>query len=722
MKKILYAAFVAGMIGFTACDDFLETSSPSVVDGDFVFSNTQTARAALDGAYESWRDAAQNRYFGDGLFYASEVPGSDIERHPETFTAQPGRHWPECLYQNGTYAGSYTLLSYLSDDDDSPYNTGYSCIASANAIITAMEEMEDFEEVVTNATEASSLSQIYGEAIALRATVYRELLHYYGDIPYSGEFGVAVQGLTSRDSIYDVLIDQLIEVAPLMYPVGSIPDISTSAKNYFSQTYVYGLIGRLALEAGGYQTRRGDLDSSFYVDGNGNQLSYETLGSVNSNAGNAFYGRRSDWEDLYQISKTYYKMAIDNPGSAKFYTTDPRSNESIRVYNNPHQYFFQQMMEADDQYADESIYEYPMAQGGGNDARPYSFGRTSNGGSTNAYPCKCYGQGRINPAYYYGIFDPTDKRRDVAITVTGHAGKTGTEKIVPFDPGSQSNKGGISYNKWDEGRMTTVWTSAQRKSGINGPYMRMAEMYLGYAEACAALGDESTAKTYLSIVRERSFPDGEAFTDEFISDCGSMLRAVIEERGFEFAGEGDRRWALIRSGFLPDAIKRINDLTQEMMDGLDADGYYTFDNGNQISNYIWTKLVDMDELGYGFRLTATTPEGYEDDPVLSPGWRGVNDQWEDYGLTYSSPETNLAIKGLFTYIDPDGSEAAELEADGYEKVDWGVTLLENEDDYLKYVFYDYDYTSAPIYLWPFTATILSTGGFQNGYGFKNSND
>ena len=35
-------------------------------------------------------------------------------------------------------------------------------------------------------------------------------------------------------------------------------------------------------------------------------------------------------------------------------------------------------------------------------------------------------------------------------------------------------------------------------------------------------------------------------------------------------------------------------------------------------------------------------------------------------------------------------------------------------------FYDYDYVSAPIYLWPFTPNALSTGGFTNGYGFKQN--
>lgn len=56
MKKILNitlaAAFACAMTG---CQDFLDTSSPSVVDRDFVFSNEESARGALYYGYETLR-------------------------------------------------------------------------------------------------------------------------------------------------------------------------------------------------------------------------------------------------------------------------------------------------------------------------------------------------------------------------------------------------------------------------------------------------------------------------------------------------------------------------------------------------------------------------------------------------------------------------------------------------------------------------------------------
>ena len=147
--------------------------------------------------------------------------------------------------------------------------------------------------------------------------------------------------------------------------------------------------------------------------------------------------------------------------------------------------------------------------------------------------------------------------------------------------------------------------------------MRMAEMYLGYAEACAALEDDAEAKTYLTIIRDRAFGGtGKGNVDAFIAKEGSLLEAIIDERGFEYAGEGDRRWTLIRTGLVGKKIMAMKELTKKMIDGLEKDGYYKFENGNVISNYIWTKMVDAKSLK-GHRLTAQCMD--ESDPILFPG-------------------------------------------------------------------------------------------------------
>lgn len=113
-NRFLYIALCAAGIlgGATSCNDYLETKSPSTNDADFVFSNITTAQAALNGAKYQMHGAFGSHIFGDGLYYAADIAGSDIMRHPEAYSNQPGRHIPEGFYRNGTEAGTYGLLSY----------------------------------------------------------------------------------------------------------------------------------------------------------------------------------------------------------------------------------------------------------------------------------------------------------------------------------------------------------------------------------------------------------------------------------------------------------------------------------------------------------------------------------------------------------------------------------------------------------------------------------
>ena len=139
----------------------------------------------------------------------------------------------------------------------------------------------------------------------------------------------------------------------------------------------------------------------------------------------------------------------------------------------------------DNTFADESVYEVPETHAVGNSERPYAFGRPSEGGGSNAYPCKNYDQSRFGPLYYYNDFDPADMRRDVTCAITGSNGK-GAEQLINFTKGSRC-KGGIGLNKWDENRMDQPWTAKQRQSGINNPFMRFADIILMQAEVKAAL-------------------------------------------------------------------------------------------------------------------------------------------------------------------------------------------------------------------------------------------
>lgn len=721
MKKLVYTLLSAGLLlaGTTSCEDYLDASSASVVDPDLVFSDASTTRRALLGAYADWNER-NNKTHSLGLFYDYVVTGSDIERHAESTAAyiDNARTAPEVLFPD--------IQNFSIDFSDASdcWTYMYRIIATCNNVINSVEATDEYA-TFAELTSPTDMSQIYGEAVALRATAYFELLRHFGDVPHKLSATDESNGVTPRDAIYEYHLNKLIEVEPIMYRVG---EGNTTAAS-MNRTYVQGLIGRYCLYAAGYSTRRTDLGADFYKDLEGNPISLENYGPENNGA---VYARRSDYKKFYETAKTYLAACVQNPGSVQLIVNDDRSaGQNGQQFGNPFQRKFQYMNDL--QISPESVYEITYEQGKAGSERPYSYGRGSNGGSKDAYPCKTFGQSRFYPTYYYGDFDPKDLRRDVTVTVTGSDG-SGYEVLTKFTLSSKGTDGGLCNNKWDENRMSSPYTAAQRQSGISCLYMSFDDIILMLAEVYAELGDAGAAQTELAKVRNRAFAStADADVAGFIAKCGGIKEAILEERKLEFGGEGMRRWDLIRTGKLPEAAVQVRKDMTEIINKLEAQGYYEFENGNQLPLYIWTKSVDA-KTEYGYRLTTQCPAMMENDPVLYPSWRGQHDDWARFGCVYpDNPTTNLAIVGLFRYIDPESAEAKQLEADGYTRQDWGKTLLSTgtqetdnvRKEYTEYPFCgytdaDFSAKNPPLYLMPFSSTALEQDpSLTNGYGFSN---
>ena len=179
----------------------------------------------------------------------------------------------------------------------------------------------------------------------------------------------------------------------------------------------------------------------------------------------------------------------------------------------------------------------------------------------------------------------------------------------------------------------------------------------------------------------------------------------------------------VLSGILPEVSVKNRQIMKAIIDGVRTNGYYEFENGNQIPAYIWTKMIDA-KTEYGYRLTTQTPADKKDDPVLFPGWRGQHDDWGSIVPAFADQNmTNVAIKGLFKYIIPGSEEAKALEAEGYVQTNWAIDMLNYEEDYATKLFAGYtdeDYVAKnpPIHLIPNTYQVLLNSGITNGYGFR----
>lgn len=710
-----------------SCQNFLSANSPSTVDADFVFSSYETGKTVMLGAYNVMTGS-----FTSGLPTNLDDIGSDTERCSVGIIA-------DLVGAAQLYGGqtAYEVENFNINGSFRAYwDTHYSCINRCNQVIANILAMDDIDSILASAP--NDWSDLLGQAYSLRASMYLEIIKHWGDCIYytENELGQDIKELTNRDFILESEIAAMEKAEKWMYAMNEqnhLPDQMT-------RNYADGLIGRLCFWAAGYQTRRTDLEGgkSFYTDINGNAISFDTWGE--DAARNAFYARRSDWKTFYTKAIPYLEKGVNQTAGVSLTTVDPRSDAQGRTYGNPYQYYFDQVTKQ--VMPAESVFEWSIKEQGGGSRIAYNFGRGSNGGSP-AYPPKANAQTCSYPAIFYGMFDPQDMRRDVSVNVTGSSGN-GVEAIYTYAL-SNKNTVGIGMNKYDLNRQDNP-DARQLYSGINYVYMRQAEIILMLAEAYAVNNENGKATTELRKIHDRAFPADvrdQKFNELLASVGNDLYEAVIEERRLEFVGETVRRFDLIRTGKFPEvAVNFRQQLVDEIAD-LKSQGYVQYANGNQFPAWIWTKTINAQEI-LKYRLTMQTPdglvEGTDEYGLLVPGWRGQHDNWVAVAVEDGKAEssivqdnTNVAIQGLFRYIDPSSAEAAELEARGYKKTPWGILTYTKDGGDVDavtearwgsefmcgYSDADYNAKKAPIYLIPMNETTCLTTGLKNGYGFKS---
>ena len=678
-RLIYYITIITLCLSFTRCKDYLETSSPSNTDDQFVTTTPSETFKTLSWCYANYR---QNCAMG--VYNWNDPVGSDAEYYPE---------------QNSSNNLNAVLHSENLQIDvvSGGFNGFYATLARASKVATLIVGKQAYKNDVA-AGKPTAWTQLYGEAITMRAFCYFQLVKHFGDVPYGYENNYVVNySLNSRFDIYDTLIAALKNVEPLMYKIG---DGGITAER-FSRTFANALIGEIAFYSGGYQTIRTDVDG-LYKNVQFTKKGTEDHGCV--------YARRTDYLKYYQIAEQYYQAAMDNQGTAQLVITDTRTTT-----NNPYQLHFQ--TELNLQISPETLFEFGTMQGGGtsavNSEFGYAFGRPSNGGTSNAAPCKAFAALRIIPTVYYGEYENQDKRRDASVTVTGSNGD-GNEVMLTFVPGSKS-AGGIATNKWDDNRMNPPYTTSQRQSGIDWPVMRMADVILKLAWVKAELGSkDQVAMDLVNQIRQRAFGNA---THNISGLTGqALIDAILQERKLELLGEATRRWDLILSGKFSERAIAIQNEMKSMIADLQTQGFHQFANGNVISSYIYTQAVAV-----------ASPLTFEstnvNDSVLFPGWRGQYNWSTITGVKITGTKHNMAIQGLFSYINPTGPVATSLVAKGYTKTKWGIDIVNNATTYYSNILSGITSTDQPPrYYWPIPSETItkSKGNITNGYGLPQS--
>jgi hypothetical protein len=234
MKLKLLLAIIPLVLITTSCEkDFLEPRSISSFDTNYVFSNVDDARIAVNAVYASFNhDAFRSRL-------SNNMTGcTDIE-------TQSGWASSSDRYQ------IWNLEATVSNRDlDIVWTSAYAAIRDANVAIegiTASGNLESSDVSVRN-----TFNHLLGEAHTLRAYWYSMLIYYFGDVPYSIEAPKAGSNFnipkTHRNTILSGEIQALIDIEANMQWADQLP----YGIEQVNREYTLGMIARLALQRGGY--------------------------------------------------------------------------------------------------------------------------------------------------------------------------------------------------------------------------------------------------------------------------------------------------------------------------------------------------------------------------------------------------------------------------------------------------------------------------------------
>ena len=568
----------------------LEAPTQSTLDGSSVYSVYSLAEAEVMSIHVSFGET--NSYRGRFLPYYGL--NTDVE--------VPSGSAPSFASKNDD---KQNLVNYDTSESNGQMNTDnnayakfYEGIERANL---AIEGLRQYGDVANN----KNMAQLLGEALTLRAVIYADLTKAWGDVPARftpNSNDNIYMPRCNRDSIYKVLLADLKEAEDYCYWPNQNSVTKTTER--VSKSFVKALRARIALYAGGYGLR-----------GDGYRLSKDPELAP---------------EKMYQIAKEECEDII-NAGYNKLGSFKEN---------------FTKLCQDNVTAGGESIWEIPFSDGRGRVL--YTWGvKHAIADQYTKQP-----QGGVNgpTPYLYYDFDADDARRDIT--------------CVPYQwskelVNGKSHQELRKISQWCFGKLRYEWmkriVTSTNDDGVNFQYMRLADVYLMAAEAENQLGNTSTAWNYMEPVLARVLPAAKvnALKAKYCASKDAFQQGIIEQRGFEFAGEQLRKADLVRWGIIDnkmaEAKQKLTDLAnrQGAYEGLPDKIYYTLDtDGETLKLYGLNKGEDNAD-----KIKELEAAGWE-----NKSWfvsNGANIITEDYinGLYVEQPSTHCLWPIWKTFID-----------------------------------------------------------------------
>lgn len=575
MKQIKIFLLVAAM-GLMACEPLTQTAQSSY-DTSSVYSNVALARYAINGIYFSY---AENGYGTDYFLYYGPNTDTDVVLN-STDDVVPNR----CRYE-------ISVTDPKFDNPQKPntviYGGNYAGIEKANIALRGMEENGDIQN-------NKEMAALYGEVLTVRALLYTDLMNIYGEVPARFD-PITPETMYLPKADKDVLYKQLLsdlEQAATMMEFKDLPRVTQPGK-----ACALGLYARLALQAAGYSLRPED---GMVNTGDPGRIRKSTDPELQP-------------EVLYPKALKALQQIIDYGG--------------FRLYDN-YEDLWKAYCGQDVSLGHEIIYGLPV-NGSGMHLRyqalpdahlfPSDLNSTYNGCQPNLW-------------FKYKTYD---QRRDITC-YPAKIGKDGKADGTTVNP-----------NHWYCGKFRDMWLPFHRNDRNDADkckytYLRYADILLMAAEIANELpeadgGGLAKAKEYLRPVMVRAYKSevkADAYLAE-LTDHDSFFDAIVDQRGFEFVGEGLRRTDLIRWNLLK---AKLDECKADLEDMKASRGKWY---GMPTHIYWRIKPESLGGNGIDLELYGTTPEEQDNKQVTDPdgGWGRYANYYKNIG-TY---RTDLIYK------------------------------------------------------------------------------
>ena len=580
---------LAGVV--TSCD--MDAPTQSTLDETSVFSQYSLAESEIMSIHVSF--CQTNSYRGRFLPYYGL--NSDLETGSGT---QPS-YSKAMSYDDKNSLWAYNTLATNGqmNTDNNAYAMFYEGIERANLAIQGIRKYGNIEN-------NRDMAQLLGEALTLRALIYNDLIKAWGDVPARLQPNNAdnvYMPRCNRDSIYKVLLADLKEAEDYCYWPNE--NVITKSTERVSKSFVKGLRARIALYAGGYGLRgdgyRKSKDPELASDKMYAIAKQECIDIINKHC-----------NTLGSFEENFKKLCQDNVAAGG-----------------------------------ESLWEIPFSSGRGRVV--YTFGIKHQ--AADQYTSQAQGGANGPLPYLYYDYDKDDIRRDIT--------------CIPYE-WSKELVDGKSYqqlrgiNKWCFGKLRYEWMKSERAlslgkndDGVNWQYMRLADVYLMAAEAINALdNDQQTAWNYMKPVLDRALPAAkvEALKAKYTASQDAFFKGIVEQRGFEFAGEMLRKADLVRWGIIDE---KMAEAKQKLTDLSNRAGRYA-----DLPLKLYFKNEGENIVIYGLNHGDTDAEGADLEGYSSKQWfvdskTNTNLLTEDYinGLYVGKPSLNCLWPIWQTFIE-----------------------------------------------------------------------